>query len=295
MTNSDDSNLKGAEDAVSRLLKVLNSVGREAHSGAPQDAASGSPLPGDPGVVRRFGDFDLLRELGQGGMGIVYEARQRSLGNRRVALKVLPPYFSLNPARVARFRTEAVAASKVAHHGIVAVLGVGEHEGTHYLVQELIEGGRTLADFIREQRDAPVPVRPDYRLLAGTFAVIADALQATHEARVLHRDINPTNILLTPRGEPKVGDFGLAKDLECAGVTSTGSEPGTPSYKSPEQVEPSRGPVDARSDVACPGGHALRNADPCAGIPGRKRARDLREDSLSGACRSAHDPRGCPQ
>ena len=242
----------GDNDALARLMRTLADLAEEAPAQDPSaDAAAAEPSAGGraEGVTRRFGDFEILGQLGQGGMGIVYEVRQRSLGNRRVALKILPPYFSLDPRRVARFRTEAVTASKVGHSGIVTVLDVGEHEGTHYLVQELIEGGRTLADHIREQRDALVPAKADHRRLASQFASIADALQAVHEAKVLHRDINPTNILLTPRGEPKVADFGLAKDLDAEVISASGDSPGTPSYKSPEQIDPSRGPVDARSDV----------------------------------------------
>jgi serine/threonine protein kinase len=209
------------------------------------------PFVGDESKVpiglKRLGDFDLIQRLGKGGQGAVYLARQRSLGNRLVAVKVIRLDEAFDTARIARFRGEALAASKVQHSGIVSVHFVGEQHGVHYIAQELIEGGRTLADLIKERRNAQP--QDHHRSMAELFAKIAEALEAVHQAKVIHRDIKPSNILLTPQGEPKVADFGLAKDLDGVNLLTSGETPGTLAYKSPEHLDKRIGTVDARSDV----------------------------------------------
>ncbi len=202
-----------------------------------------------PPHLRRLGDFDLAELIGEGGMGTVYLAHQRSLSNRRVALKVLPPHFAFDAKRVARFRREAETAARIQHPNIVSVLSVGEQDGIHFLAQELVKGGRSLANWITEQRDITDAPTDHYRTLASQFAKVASGLQAVHAANVVHRDVKPSNILLTSDNEPKVADFGLAKDLESGAGLSSGESPGTPIYMSPEHVDCELGPVDARSDV----------------------------------------------
>jgi formylglycine-generating enzyme required for sulfatase activity len=196
---------------------------------------------------RRLGEFELVRELGRGGMGVVWEARQPSVG-RRVALKVLPPGGAWTRASLERFRREAEAAARVAHPGIVTVHAVGEDRGVHYIVQELVEGARTLADLVEETRRAPELGRDHDRSTARLFLALAEALAAAHASGVVHRDVKPTNVLLTRDGRPKLADFGLARLEGEPGLSLTGEVIGTPSYMSPEHAR-GGGEVDERSDV----------------------------------------------
>jgi len=199
-----------------------------------------------PPRLRELGKYELVRRLGFGGMGAVYEARDRALG-KRVAVKVLHDLLGTDLVRLARFRAEALVAAKISHPGTVQVLDVGEHVGTHYLVLELIEGGRNLGDLLRESWEVSKRDRDHYPALARLFLKVAEALHALHEANLVHRDVKPSNILLTPEGDPKVADFGLVKDLEGIGLTQPADSPGTREFKSPEQVLHRE--VDARSDV----------------------------------------------
>ncbi len=204
---------------------------------------------------RRIGEFEIVRELGRGGMGVVYLAFQESL-RRDVALKVL----ALNPAigarAVERFRREARSAGRLVHPGIVHVLSVGEAEGSMYIAMEYVEGA-TLAEHLRvpartaipgwqlgQVRDRGYPAR-----VAGLVAEVADALHFAHQNGVIHRDIKPGNVLMDPQGHPHVLDFGLAKDLGDASISLPGDLAGTPYYMSPEQALAKRIGVDHRTDV----------------------------------------------
>ncbi|MCA8952490.1 MAG: serine/threonine protein kinase [Planctomycetes bacterium] len=214
--------------------------------------------------TRRLGDYVLGRELGRGGMGVVYEAVEESLG-RRVALKVLSPHLPLSARQVERFRREAAAAAKLAHPDIVRIHAVGEHDGTHFIAMQLVEGRnlRAVLDEVRAhvRGDASrlsargVGVSPTatgggyFDQVAELAARIAAALAYSHERGVVHRDIKPQNILVTAAGELCIVDFGLAKDLEAESLSITGDFAGTPQYVSPEQVEAGRLPIDGRSDV----------------------------------------------
>ena len=188
-----------------------------------------------------FGDYELVEELGRGGMGVVYRAVQRSLG-RTVALKMLLRRDLATPADVARFRTEAESAARLDHPGIVSIFEVGEWEGHPFYSMQLVEG-TTLA---KQLARGPMPPR----IAAGLLAKVAAAVQAAHERGVLHRDLKPSNILIDAAGEPHVSDFGLAKRIEDEqSVTHTGAILGTPCYMSPEQAAGSRGEVGPLSDV----------------------------------------------
>ena len=201
----------------------------------------------------RLGDFRIIREVGRGGMGIVYEAEQESL-RRRVALKVLPRLSQMDASRVERFRREALAASMLHHNHIVPVFGVGEIEGSHFYVMPFIDGkgmDEILAGW-RRQSGGKAPVadvaceEPRWRLVARLGAQVADALQFAHEHGVLHRDIKPANLLLDERGKIWVTDFGLAKLLESGDLTRTGDLIGTLQYMPPESLG---GRGDARGDI----------------------------------------------
>ena len=211
-------------------------------------AVSDPDLGRDPSSGTRLGDFTLLKRLGKGAQGEVYEARQESLG-RLVALKVLPPYLTFNPDRIQRFQREAEAGGRLDHPNTVGVHSVGEASGYRYIAQELVHGGRTLADRIADaRREAELP-RDWYEKTAGLLAQVADAVQAAHEAGIIHRDIKPGNILLTPDGQPKVADFGLAMVVDDLHRSRSGELIGTPFYMSPEQAAGARTGLDRRTDV----------------------------------------------
>jgi WD40 repeat protein/serine/threonine protein kinase len=194
-----------------------------------------------------IGDFELIRRIASGGQGEVWEAQQRSL-NRRVALKLVLPE-RINSKSLTLFAREARAGGRLAHPGIVAVFGYGEDNGRHWIAQELVEGSWTLRDFIDEMRNAEELPRDYYRSVAGFLAALADALQAAHEAGVIHRDVKPQNVLVTKDDQPKLTDFGLARITDEAAVSVTGDFAGTWLYMSPEQVTAKRIELDHRTDV----------------------------------------------
>jgi serine/threonine-protein kinase len=204
-------------------------------SGGPRFTPGVTPLPAT------LGDYELIEEIGRGGMGVVYRATQKSLG-RTVALKMLLRRDLASRADLARFRSEAEAAARLDHPGIVSIFDVGESDGLPFYSMRFIEG-TTLA---RQLAAGPLPPREAATLLAK----VADAVQAAHDRGVLHRDLKPSNILIDATGRPHVSDFGLAKRLEeDQSVTHTGAILGTPCYMSPEQAAGSRGDVGPTSDV----------------------------------------------
>ncbi len=227
-----------------------------------------------------LGDFQILNEIGRGGMGVVYEAIQLSLG-RRVALKVLPFAAAIDAKQLQRFKNEATAAAQLHHTNIVPVYAVGCERGVHFYAMQLIEG-RSLSALIRELRgDSPndpsssalattaayhasVTIaksyatsgtqhsgrsRESFRTSARIASQVADALEYAHEAGIVHRDIKPANLLLDAKGAVWITDFGLAQIVADVGVTQTGDLVGTLRYMSPEQASGRRIPVDHRADV----------------------------------------------
>lgn len=190
---------------------------------------------------RVLGDFRLLDELGRGGMGVVYRARQRSL-DREVALKVLPSHITLDVDAVARFRREATLAARLEHPNIVAIHSVGRDGDTHFFAMELIDGAPL-------QRLDPRTGRPrSVRECVELCVTVGEALALAHAQGVLHRDVKPSNILVRRDGTPVLTDFGLARDADKPSLTRTGTFAGTPHYVSPEQAS-ARRDVDARTDV----------------------------------------------
>lgn len=199
----------------------------------------------DPGQVRRVGDYELLEEIARGGMGIVYRARQTSLG-REVALKTILAGELATPASVQRFRNEAAAAARLHHPNIVPVFEVGECDTQHFFSMRLVPGGRTIAAWARA-----LPPEARWRAIAGMMARSARAVAFAHERGVLHRDLKPSNILVDDQQEPQITDFGLAKLLgvEDSALTHTAAVLGSPSYMAPEQAEGRQDDVTIATDV----------------------------------------------
>jgi tRNA A-37 threonylcarbamoyl transferase component Bud32/outer membrane protein assembly factor BamB len=233
-------------DLADELRSFLADHDRASHLVAsPAEAPTLAPgeAPADPslGTVRYFGDYELLREIARGGMGVVYKARQASL-NRVVALKMILTGQLAGPEDVQRFRLEAQTAAALQHPNIVAIHEVGEYQGQHYFSMDLVEG-QSLADLVR---DNPLPPEQAARWVRTVALAIAYA----HERGVLHRDLKPSNVLIDGFGQPRVTDFGLAKRIDKdAGLTATGAVVGTPSYMPPEQASGQRGAMSPASDV----------------------------------------------
>ena len=232
-------------------------------------------------TARQIGDYRIVREIGRGGMGIVYEAHQKSL-NRRVALKILPFAAVLDQRQIARFRNEAQAAAQLHHPNIVPVFAVGQEQGVYFYAMQYIDG-QSLEQAIAELRgefdeagngstkavggmngststqhlDAArgltshrsVRHADFFNTVARLSKEAAEALQHAHEYGIVHRDIKPSNLLLDNHGKLWVTDFGLARVQSDSGVTLTGDVVGTLRYMSPEQAGGQSALVDARTDV----------------------------------------------
>ncbi|MHC5033202.1 MAG: tetratricopeptide repeat protein [Planctomycetota bacterium] len=241
------------------------------------DEAFGEALELPAGTPRKVGDFHIVRELGRGGMGVVYEAEQTPM-RRRVALKILSPAITGTGHAVKRFQREAQAAGRLHHTNIVPIHAMGQHAGYWYYAMELVEG-RPLSDVIAQLRRAGKPTeeslgraaageaprsstrieelgtdtgdRSYFLRVAETFAGVADALQLAHADRIVHRDLKPGNLLLDADGTLKIVDFGLARVDEAGApsMTMTGDLLGTPVYMSPEQAMAKRIAIDHRTDI----------------------------------------------
>src|SRR5215831_11552539 len=179
-------------------------------------------------LLGELGDYELLEEVGRGGQGVVFRARQKSL-NRTVALKVISLGQWASKVHLKRFRREAEAAASLDHPSIVPIYEVGERDGQCYFSMKFVEGGQ-LDEVVKR---APMPIRQAAHLIAK----VARTVHYAHEHGILHRDIKPGNILLDQNGEPLLTDFGLARLLDTEStVTRTMEVLGTPSYMAPEQA-----------------------------------------------------------
>lgn len=258
-------------------------------SGFGESGASTSGFPGSEHLAadlpeapsgRMLGEFQILGEIGHGGMGVVYEALQVPL-RRMVALKVLPADRTRNPEFVTRFRREAATAARLRHPGLVEIYAVGEAEGTHYFAMERLDGvplDRVIAELrdrdgaprslgadaitriiaadagtdpeaLRAESDAIPRARTYVEAVCRLVASVADALDYAHRHGVVHRDVKPSNLIVCGDGRTVLTDFGLAREAALPSLTATGAFAGTPYYVSPEQAEPKGREIDARSDV----------------------------------------------
>ena len=262
-------------------LEFLRNVAPQLDDSFAEQTAVNSTI--SPATVRsKLGDFSIVREIGRGGMGVVYEAEQMSM-SRRVALKVLPFASVLDQKILQRFRSEAQIAGQLVHQNIVPVYSVGCEQGVHYYAMQYIEG-QTLSELITELRDgadqgqehveepstdkhfypksqastSPAAVLSTARSNASSEYVrsaaelmgqVARALAYAHGQGVIHRDIKPSNLMVDDQGKVWVTDFGLAHVETGPSITITGDFLGTLRYMSPEQAMAQRVVVDHRTDI----------------------------------------------
>src|SRR5437660_3151127 len=240
--NSPHAAVVGGDSSAVALAKAddsrrVDELSRDETSAAPRvnKTASAAELLGE------LGDYELLEEIGRGGQGVVFRARQKSL-NRTVALKVISLGQWASKAHVKRFRREAEAAASLEHPGIVPIHEVGEREGQCYFSMKFVEGGQ-LDEVVRRE---PSSIRRAVELVAK----VARTVHYAHEHGILHRDIKPGNILLDQHGEPHLTDFGLARLVEAdSTVTGTLDVLGTPSYMAPEQAAGNNTEISRNTDV----------------------------------------------
>ena len=209
------------------------------------------PSLGNDCKAMTLGDFTIVRELGRGGMGIVYEARQESL-SRRVALKLLPIASLLDARQISRFKNEAYAAGLLHHPNIVPVYSVGSENGVHFYAMQYIDG-QSMDSWVAKRGggDSQAGSRRhgDWRTILGWAVDIAEALHTAHEGGIVHRDVKPSNLMLADDGKLWIMDFGLAQCQSDVSLTRSGDVIGTMRYMSPEQARGQSALIDGRTDI----------------------------------------------
>src|SRR5437868_15395165 len=264
----EDGGVRNDAPVMIRVIRICRNCGAKVFSDAPEGLCTGCVLeaavlatdddggsPKDKAdtvlankktaraaeLLGELGDYELLEEIGRGGQGVVFRARQKNL-NRIVALKVISLGQWANKAHLKRFRLEAEAAARLEHPGIVPIHEVGEGDGSCYFSMKFIEGGQ-LDEVVKQ---SPMSVRRAAELIAK----VARTVSYAHEHGILHRDIKPGNILLDAKGEPQLTDFGLARLVESeSSVTQTLDVLGTPSYMAPEQAMGNNAAVSSVTDI----------------------------------------------
>jgi serine/threonine-protein kinase len=208
-------------------------------TGSATDAFAAAP----PTLVgKTLGDFELLAEIGRGGMGVVFKAKQTSL-ERIVALKMLLSEHLREPVRLARFLTEARTIANLDHPNIIHIYQIGSCEHGHYFAMEYIEG-QTLEAIVREKHPLPLV------MATSLMMVVSEAIQHAHSKGIVHRDLKPANIMIDRHRRPVVMDFGIAKYLgHSTSLTQQGTIVGTPAFMAPEQASEDLVPVGPHSDV----------------------------------------------
>jgi serine/threonine-protein kinase len=232
------SDFAGLSDGMTDVLPV-----------APDDSLPDGAETVSYSLPRDFGPYFLLEEVGRGGMGVVYKARQKAL-DRIVAVKMILPTHLASPEHIRRFQVEALAAARVRHSNITQIHDVGQHHGQHYFAMEHI-AGESLAQRIARPAngtDAAPPLSFDD--IARLLTTIARAVDHLHAHGIVHRDLKPSNILLDSDGQPYVTDFGLAKVfVPGSEATATGVIAGTPSYMAPEQASGRSAEIGPAADI----------------------------------------------
>lgn len=228
---------RGAFDQSARTVQVSNPPARSAWSGTSESIAFTAAL--EPGRV--LGNrYEILKILGEGGMGAVYKAMDREL-ERLVAIKVIRPELARYPDVLQRFKQELILARQVTHRNVIRIFDLGEAEGIKFITMEYIEG-RDLKSLIREKR------KFEPKEAVEIMAQVCRALEAAHSEGVIHRDLKPQNIMVDSQAKVSVMDFGIARSMDMgAGMTQTGALVGTIEYMSPEQAKGET--LDARSDL----------------------------------------------
>jgi serine/threonine protein kinase len=224
------------EDLRRRIEKLKRLYAALKRSDLAADSAGeiSGPLPAFPG-------YELLSKIGQGGMGVVYKARDLRLG-RVVAIKTIAECHPASPAQLDRFRLEAESVARLKHPNVIPIYTIGEHLGRPFYALEYADGG----SLAQRLADGPMGTAP----AAGMIEALAGAVHAAHLAGIVHRDLKPSNVLLSAEGVPKIGDFGVAKLMDSDSVrTLSGETLGTPSYMAPEQAEGQSQAVGPAADV----------------------------------------------
>ncbi len=244
-------------------LVMLTEMAGENASPVDEKAAAKENELTEKQLPTTFGDFELIEEIGRGGMGVVYRARQQSLG-REVALKLILLDHLASETDRARFYAEARAAAKLEHPHIVPVYDLGDVQGRPYISMKLIEGS-TLSSQLQNGH-------MDGKSAAKLLIPLCQAVQYAHENSVLHRDVKPSNIMINHEGQAFLTDFGLAKDpRETPTLTRTGAVVGTPAYMPPEQASGQKPTLDPTSDVYSLGAvlyHMITGQPPFVGRTG---------------------------